>query len=158
YQGNTRDLIDKHILYLGAFEKPELYFLRDVLLALPAERRVLIDVGANTGSYSLFLAQYAKQVHAFEPYQPVLARFRNMIELNPLANVGVYPVGLGSEPSKKRFYKPGDKNKGTGSFVAGWTADNTPFDELEIQVGDEALARAGVTVVGAIKMDIEGYE
>jgi FkbM family methyltransferase len=104
------------------------------------------------------MSRYASEVHAFEPWEPVLKRFRRMIELNHIKNIVVHPVGLGDQNAKKPFYKPVEKNLGTGSFVEGFTSDNTYDGELEIRIGDEALEQAGVGSAALIKMDIEGYE
>jgi FkbM family methyltransferase len=81
-----------------------------------------------------------------------------MVAVNGAQNIVIHPVGLGHERSKKPFYKPGNRNLATGSFVEGFTPENSYEGELEIQTGDEALAAAGVKSVAIIKMDIEGYE
>ena len=158
YEGNTGDLIDINVLYFGAFEKNVLFFLRDAMRSIYSNRGVFVDIGANTGQHSLYMSRYASEVHAFEPWEPVLKRFRHMVAVNGRRNIVIHPVGLGHERSKKPFYKPGDGNLGTGSFVEGFTPANSYEGELEIQTGDEALAAAGVKSVALIKMDIEGYE
>ncbi len=158
YMGNTQNLIDRSILFVGAYEKPILYFMRDVMNSIYGGNGAFVDVGANTGQHSIFMSRYAKEIHAFEPYEPVLLKFRNMIAINELKNITVHPVGLGSENVKKRFYKPHETNIGTGSFVEGFKNENTPYDELEIQKGDDALRKAGVSRVALIKIDIEGFE
>jgi FkbM family methyltransferase len=158
YQGNTANLIDTSILYFGAFEKDILYFLRDTMIGANAGRGVFVDVGANTGQYSLFMSRYATEVHAFEPWEPVLQRFRRMLMDNRIKNVVIHPVGLGDRNSSKPFFKPALNNLGTGSFVEDFRANNSPEGQLEIQMGDDSLAEAGVKTVALIKMDIEGYE
>ncbi|MGH7796859.1 MAG: FkbM family methyltransferase [Candidatus Binatia bacterium] len=158
YEGNLRNGIDNDIFYYGAYEKPILYFLRDIMGSAYRNQGTFIDVGANTGQHSLFMSRYASAVHAFEPWEPVLKRFRRMVEINRIKNIVIHPVGLGDQNSKKRFYKPAEKNLGTGSFVEGFVAENSFEGELEIQIGDEALEKSGVNYVSLIKMDIEGYE
>ena len=158
YEGNTGNYIDRHILYVGAYEKPLLFLIRDIMKSAFANQGVFIDVGANTGQHSLFMSHYSKEVHAFEPYEPVLKKFRRMVEINSISNIEIHPVGLGSAHAKLPFHKPPDSNLGTGSFVEGFKPDNSYFGELEIQVGDEALKKAGVQSVALIKIDIEGYE
>lgn len=157
YEGNTGNYIDASILYLGAFEKDILYFLRDTMIATQ-ERGVFVDVGANTGQHSLFMSRYATEVHAFEPWEPVLKRFRRMVANNKIKNIVIHPVGLGDQNSRKPFYKPPSNNLSTGSFVEEFLPQNSAEGYLEIQIGDEALAKAGVKSVALIKMDIEGYE
>jgi FkbM family methyltransferase len=158
YDGNTGNYIDNRIFYLGAYEKPMLFLLRDIMSAGYANQGVFVDVGANTGQHSLFMSRYASQIHAFEPYEPVLRRFRRLVEINRIKNIVIHPIGLGDKNSKQTFYKPPDSNLATGSFVQGFKDDNSYLGELEIQIGDEALAAARVISVSIIKMDIEGYE
>jgi FkbM family methyltransferase len=158
YEGNTGNYIDASILTLGAFEKDILFFLRDTMKSVYSGRGVFLDVGANTGQHSLFISRYATAVHAFEPWEPVLKRFRRMVQINHINNIVIHPVGLGDLNSKMPFFKPGATNLGTGSFVEEFKLENSYGGELEIQVGDDALAKAGVRSVALIKMDIEGYE
>ena len=158
YEGNTRNYIDRLILYLGAYEKDILFFLRDIMTAAYSERGVFIDIGANTGQHSLFMSRYATEVHAFEPWEPVLKRFRRMVENNQIKNVVIHPIGLGDQNSRKPFFRPDASNLATGSFVEGFRSQNSSEGQLEIKIGDDALAKAGVESVALIKMDIEGYE
>jgi FkbM family methyltransferase len=158
YEGNTGNLVDGHIFFYGAHEKPILYFLRDTMKSAYSNQGIFLDIGANTGQHSLFMSKYAKEVHAFEPWEPVIKRFRRMVEINHIKNIVIHPFGLGDENSKKPFFRPPDNNLGTGSFVEGFKEDNSIEGELEIRTGDDALEEAGVTSVALIKMDIEGYE
>src|SRR5262249_15489554 len=116
YEGNTGNLIDREIYYNGAYERPVLFLLRDLMTNGCSTKGVLLDIGANTGQHSLFMSRYANQIHAFEPYAPVLQRFRMLVEKNKIQNIVIHPVGLGNENSDLPFYKPPDYNLGTGSF------------------------------------------
>ncbi len=158
YEGNSGNYLDSAIFFHGAYEKPNLFLLRDLMRSLYANQGTFIDIGANTGQHSLFLSRYSKEVHAFEPWEPVLKRFRRMVELNAIKNITIHPYGLGNENSKKPFFRPPQLNLGTGSFVEGFRSDNTPEGELEIQKGDDAFEKTRITSVSVIKMDIEGYE
>ncbi len=159
YQGNSGGLIDNFILMDGAFEKSVLYFMRDVMQVLAPGNGVFMDIGANTGQHSLYMAQYSREVHAFEPYEPVLKRFRHMIEINGLENIVVHAVGLGEADEKLPFFEPPAENPGTGSFVDGFKNYNT-FTSAEFRIvrGDDWLAGIGQPVVHLIKLDVEGYE
>lgn len=157
-EGNMSNLIDKNIFYYGAYEKPNLFVLRDLMRSVSGSEGTFIDIGANIGQHSLFMSRYSKTVHAFEPWQPVLKRFRRMIQINGIKNITIHPYGLGNENSKKPFFKPAASNLGTGSFVENFNSENSPEGELEIKKGDDAFAEERITSVSVIKMDIEGYE
>lgn len=158
YEGNLGNGVDNDIFYYGAYEKPILYLLRDIMRAAYANQGAFIDIGANTGQHSLFMSRHAQEVHAFEPWEPVLKRFRRMVADNAIQNIIIHPFGLGDENVKKPFFRPSDKNLGTGSFIDGFNSNNSYESQLEIQVGDDAFAKAGIKTVAVIKMDIEGYE
>jgi FkbM family methyltransferase len=161
YRGNTGNFIDAHVYYFGAYEKPEIYFVRDTLAALPPGQ-VLVDVGANTGLYSLFASKYAATVHAVEPFPPVLDRLNNFVAENQVKNVVVHPVGLGATEARLPFFSPPDRNLGSGSFLSGFKkfapANRDEQLTLQIVAGDAYFAPAGITRVDFIKMDIEGFE
>lgn len=159
YHGRSDNYVDANILYCGAYEKPELYFLRDVMQA-EGGGGIFVDVGANTGQHSMFMSRYAKQVHAFEPYPPVLTRFREMVEMNGIKNIEIHPVGLGDENAKLPFFAPPPDNLGTGSFDKTFKSHNQAESKLSLQivVGDDEFERLGIAPVSLIKMDIEGYE
>jgi hypothetical protein len=79
-----------------------------------------------------------------------------MVEINHIKNIVIHPVGLSDESAKKPFFRP-KNNLVTGSFLEGFRDDNRYEGEvLELQIGDEALQKAGVSSVAMIKMDIEG--
>jgi FkbM family methyltransferase len=156
--GNVKNLIDRHIFFYGAYEKPVLFFLRDLIQSGTVASGVFLDIGANTGQHSLFMSRWAKEVHAFEPYEPVLKRFRHMIEQNRIKNVVIHPIGLGNENANLPFYQPPSDNLGTGSFERDFSDKNTPVGSLPIRRGDDVLGNAHIGPVTLVKMDIEGYE
>jgi FkbM family methyltransferase len=158
YEGNTGNFIDTHIFFYGAYEKSILFFLRDTMASAYGSQGIFLDIGANTGQHSLFMSRHATQIHAFEPWEPVVKRFRSAVEKNGLKNIVIHPFGLGSENSRKPFYKPPESNLVTGSFVENFQEHNSYEGELEIQIGDDALKKNGVKSVALVKMDIEGYE
>jgi FkbM family methyltransferase len=159
YNGNTSNLIDQRVLCLGAWEKHMLRFLEGTSLNLNDPGLVFVDVGANTGLHTLFMSRYARQVHAFDPYPPVVALLRNNLAANHLDNVVVHQVGLGDKPARIPFFEPRENNNGEGSFVFDHTAANKRNRlELEIVAGDEYFAAHGIERLDLVKIDVEGYE
>jgi len=116
---------------------------------------VFIDIGANTGYYSLTLARTAfKKVIAVEPNPPALARLRANIRFNGLEDViTVVPccVGLGGDVP---FYCRG----GLGSASMIRPAKLTAPILVKSKPLFEILTEQGITAVDALKIDVEGYE
>ncbi len=163
FEGNSRSFTDRYMLLTGAYEKGILYFMRDTMKVLAPDGGTFMDAGANTGQHSLFMSPYVIQVHAFEPWEPVLRRFRRMIEINGVKNIVAHPVGLGEQKEVLPFYEPPGHNPGMGSFVEGFALEGFAYEleyggELQIVSGDEWLAESGSPHFDLIKMDVEGFE
>lgn len=156
YEGEFFNATDREVLLFGAREKSMLYFMRDALRGLGAE--AFVEVGANVGHHSLFLARYAKEVHAFEPYEPVLRRFKRMVEINKIPNIHIYGIALGDESGRKLFFKPAERSQVTGSLIEGFEPGSEPYGEVDVRTGDEILEQARVRRVTLAKIDVEGFE
>jgi FkbM family methyltransferase len=157
YRGTTGELIDDSILTFGAWEKFMLFFLEDYTKAANVGHTAFLDVGANTGQHTLFMAPRIKEVHAIEPFPPMLRRLDDNLALNRFTNVTVHRVGFGDQEADLPFFAADESNPGGGTFRPD-DPDKKPFGELKIVPGDEYLKTRLTTPVGIIKMDIEGYE
>ena len=159
YQGNLSNNIDFNIYYYGAFEKPLLYFLRDTMANLNPEQPVFVDVGANIGQQSLFMAAQGSTVHSFEPFDKVRNRLQLQINTNKLRSVSVHPVGLSNEDASLPFFAPTGHNEGIGSFDASTTSKgNVSIGELQLVKGDDYFASHKIDCIDIMKVDVEGFE
>ncbi len=163
YQGNLNNSVEFSIYFLGAFEKPLLFFLRDTMLQLRQEAAKspvnFFDVGANTGQHSLFMSLHADQVHSFEPYKTVSEQLRRHIELNKIDNIQLHPIGLGNKNQQLDFFAPTGHNQGIGSFDAGTVSKgNVNLGKLELLRGDDYLQQRELQDLALLKIDVEGFE
>lgn len=159
YDGNLKINIDFNIYFHGAFEKPLLFFLRDVMQKLSPQEPVFVDIGANVGQHSLFMSRLASQVHAFEPFAPVRERLLHQIAVNQLQHITVHPVGLSDANTRLPFFAPTGRNMGIGSFDASTTSKgNVSIGELELVRGDDYFLMQGIARLDVLKMDVEGFE
>ncbi|MCB1664310.1 MAG: FkbM family methyltransferase [Pseudomonadales bacterium] len=159
YHGNLNNNIDFNIYFYGAFEKPLLYFLRAAKAKLAPEDCVFIDIGANVGQHSLFMAAHGSTVHSFEPFDRVRNQLLGQIAANPQVNIQVHAVGLSNENTRLPFYAPTGNNVGIGSFDAGTTRKgNVAIGELELVRGDDFLNTLNIERIDILKMDVEGFE
>jgi FkbM family methyltransferase len=160
YRGNLDSYIDWVVFFFGAYEKGIQFFLRDTATRLFSGRAVFIDIGANIGQHSLFMAPHVAVVHAFEPYEPVRAKLLQKVADNGLSNIVLHPVGLADGDEELPFYAPGGRNTGIGTFRADAAddADKRAFGPLPVVRGDGYFRRAGIPRADLVKMDIEGFE
>lgn len=162
YKGQTDNVVDWYVHAFGAWERPELQAMQEILaVANPEGDGVAVDVGANVGTHSLFLSRHAKTVHSVEPWPTVLVRLENVVRENAIENIVIHPVGVASEPGTMPFNVPPDFNLGMGSFSKS-LAEDRDFDgkvlDLPLVVADDYFSEKGVEHIDLIKIDIEGFE
>ncbi|HXH73848.1 MAG TPA: FkbM family methyltransferase [Bacteriovoracaceae bacterium] len=157
YKGHTKNLIDRYVFFLGAYEKGMLEFIRETLEQ--SKDKVFIDIGANVGHHALFASKYAKQVYAFEPYEKVRLALDEKVAINKLKNVKVIPFALGAKDEELSFYEPADFNTGTGSFLKDFKPTNQDKGlKLIVKNGAPLFEELGITTASLVKLDTEGFE
>jgi len=109
---------------------------------------VMIDVGANIGNHTLFLAKYcATNVIAYEPFPTTFDVLASNIIQNNLVNVQPMMVGLS------------DKIEGVQmKSVEGNAGMNKIDDEGDVSVWVAPLVYTSKEPITLIKLDCEGYE
>jgi FkbM family methyltransferase len=157
YQGHTQNLIDKHVYFLGCYEKGLLAFMGELIAK--TQNKTFIDIGANNGHHSLFLSRFAKNIFAFEPYELVRCKMEQLLIGNHIQNVAIFPYALGDSNSEKPFYPPSETNLGTGSFRKDFEISNSK-DAITIELfnGSELFHRLKIVNADLIKIDVEGFE
>jgi FkbM family methyltransferase len=154
YRGVLNNYIDREVYFMGAYEPAVL----KVLASLGAQRTgaVLLDVGANVGHHALFAAGRYAEVHAFEPYPPLVKILRDQVERNALRNVHVHATGLGDFDGEAEYAAPADDRAGYGGF------DNPDLQLKRIRLpicrGDGFLRDHTISRVDVVKIDVEGSE
>lgn len=157
YRGHTKNLIDRYVYFLGAYEKGMLKFIRSTLEN--SKDKVFIDIGANVGHHTLFASKYASHVYSFEPYVKVRDALEEKVKTNNLLNVTVVPFALGSSNEELSFFEPADFNTGTGSFVKDFKVTNEDKGlKLIVRNGIELFEEMRISSASLIKIDVEGFE
>jgi FkbM family methyltransferase len=124
-----------------------------LLPMLVDRRRNAVDIGANKGTYSYFLARLARHVYAFEP-NPKMFR---ILKRGAASNVTASPLALASCCGAAELRVPrgrkGYSNQG-GSLSAVKVPDNFAAVAVETRTLDDLALRD----IGFIKIDVEGFE
>jgi FkbM family methyltransferase len=131
-----------------------------ILLAAHATKTTgaytFLDIGANVGGYSLFMAGVLGargRVLAFEPQPDVLRDLRFNVAQNPAAQIEVLPVALCDKDGETELFIAAH-NKGEASLIEGKGEAVTVPARALLSV----LRERGITRVDAMKIDIEGAE
>lgn len=129
---------------------------------------VLIDVGANVGTYSVFAAAVqGARVFAFEPESQNFSLLVKNIYLNKLHDrVIAYPAALSNVSRLDRLYLSDFAWDGAGSlhsFAADVGHDlkprRSPFSQGCISISlDEAVQSGAIPIPRFIKIDVDGME
>lgn len=150
------DFVSHNINLFGRYEDPELKLLEQIVKR-NRQLGTALDIGANIGNHTLFLARLFDRVHAFEPNPLVLP----LLEYNvrDQANVTVHAFGASSRDCERRAILPA-ANVGGGHVQATGVPDDAGGERLAFALkrldGLKDLASNGS--IDLIKLDVEGHE
>jgi FkbM family methyltransferase len=122
---------------------------------------VFIDIGANVGAYSLFVAKRTSppaRVLAIEPHPEAQRRLFCNLELNGLDWVESLPVALNDASGAVELFIS-ERNIGSTTICQGQSSD-IPCQRLEVPCDTllGVVRRHGLPWIDAIKADVEGAE
>ncbi len=132
---------------------------RELLASRIREGFSFIDVGANIGAYSLFVAARAgrsARILAVEPQPDIFARLTYNIAQNPFGTVKAIACALADKPGELTlFLDPANKGESSVRILRSTNASSVrvPATTLLSLVQSEGYER-----LDAIKLDVEGAE
>jgi len=132
-----------------------------LLECLELTGKVVYDVGAHAGAYSLFFSRRVGgggRVIAFEPQAESFAKLARNLQDNHIGNVMPLRLALGGEAGTRAIYMlPGMAT--TASLAAeARTPLRRAAGETRIERLDELIATMALPVPDFIKVDVEGME
>jgi FkbM family methyltransferase len=160
----SRNSCEKNALFTPQmFDVIERHALADAI-----DRRIaaggtftFIDIGANVGLYSLYVASRSgarARVLAIEPQPGIVERLRFNVMINASANVAVLPIAVADRDGDMTLVI-NERDSGSTGLAKGGAGD--PGVAL-VRVACKPLAaildEAGIFSIDALKIDIEGAE
>ena len=139
-------------------ESKEVKFLK----ALKLKNKVVYDVGANAGMFSLFLASSVKssgKVYSFEPNPICYDLLKKNIDLNSFSNVKTYNFAIGAKNyTDKLLFDPAWT--GTGTLNSNIQDNMKNIEEVKVNVVsmDNFIPEMKIPVPDFVKIDVEGLE
>lgn len=156
-EGNTNNLIDRSLYYLGSYEPNVLRMIADVLQARPSSE--FLDIGANRGIHSLWASQFAAQVYAVEPLGLVREQLSQTILANKISNISLFEEALGEVSEERAFYLSDLSNLGTSSFeFNSGIHEAEKFEIKKIRPAIDFVRGLQPQNLALIKIDTEGFE
>lgn len=146
----------------NAFEAP----LPSVVVRLVRRwPHTILDVGANTGLYSLIAvsAHRSVQAIAYEPVPEIATLLRANVKANPQGRrITVRELAVGDRTGTADLHLPPAQGDGTIETSASLESDFKESIDRVVTVDaatlDDAWATAGRPTVGLVKIDVEGAE
>lgn len=134
--------------YCGLYEFEEMGFL----LHLIRNEDLVVDVGANIGSYTILAAGVCgARVRAFEANPDTFKHLLDNIQLNKLADVvKAYKIALGAKPGTIKMTTGYDTINHVIIDESEKSGLSVPMNSLDIVLGDN--------IPCLIKIDVEGFE
>ena len=159
--GNINEPMDKEILLFNEYEHLQIEYLLKLIKISKFD--YFIDVGANSGLYSMIIAKNNNKikVKSFEPIKKTILKFKENILLNKnLNNIQIFEFGLSNKNSKllMKSLKKKDyiQTGGFGVVKDGEILKNLHTEYAEFKKGDDVLSLKNKNIV--LKVDAEGHE
>jgi FkbM family methyltransferase len=152
YKLDISNVVD-HYLYYGI--KDATY---DSILETLKNAKVIIDIGANIGTTSLFYASInpGARILGFEPHFKTFNRAKENIALNYFENIELINMGLGEKAETLKLYEVNSNNPGMNRILT--EAKDLPFSKINIDKLDSVLNDKQIPKADFIKIDVEGFE
>lgn len=147
--------VSRLVYYFGVSE-PELFSFYAGYLA---EGMTVLDVGANIGLHSLFMANRVGirgKVYAFEPCKNIFGRLQKHVSMNTGITIECINCAVGREPGSVVFHE--NINDTSRSYVSKSSEVVDPGTVVALDSIDSFIQRNGITSVDLLKVDVEGFE
>lgn len=132
-----------------------------LFLPLVRQARTVIDVGANTGLFTLLAARAnpSCRVHAFEPVPFIYEMLRANIRLNDLTNVEAVPIVVADATGETTFFVTHTR-VGIPTDSSSAAGFRRQVDEIRLPTItlDEYARRATLSRIDLLKIDAEATE
>jgi FkbM family methyltransferase len=156
YIGNE-DMIDRCLGWDAAWDAIQLNRLGALCRTIPFDR--FLDIGANTGVYSVLLIDrgLVPEALAFEPDPGTRDILDLNIRLNGLGGkIRVLPYGLGETRSEANLTQSSEVNRGESWIAHAEKPAGKDSVKVDVRRLDDEFSLRDETLL--IKIDVEGYE
>jgi FkbM family methyltransferase len=142
------------------FDVMERGVLADAIARRSGEPFTFIDIGANVGLYSLFVASRAKaaRILAIEPQPGILDRLRFNLAVNPDVAVTVQPIALADRDGTVELVLDPSDSGGTHLETQARPAARQNIVSVPCRTLAAVIGKADLDRVDALKIDVEGAE
>lgn len=156
YPAENRD--DRMLVGRGELPEAEEHALIAPLLK---PDMVFVDIGANVGTYALFVATRAgrgARVLAFEPHPRTFAKLAYNLAVNGTRDVVAKNLAIAGEAGAMELYSDGGGNIGHASLLREGAGAVRSTQAVQVAPLAAILAEEGIEAIDLLKIDVEGFE
>jgi FkbM family methyltransferase len=130
-------------------------------IELCKDSKVILDIGANTGVYSLVAkaVNSEAEIYAFEPVNRVFSKLKQNIDLNNY-NINAYEIAISDKDGKAIIYDTSTEHIYSVTVNKNLASVNTVVTETEIKTItlNTFIKQNNIESVDLIKIDVETHE
>ena len=137
---------------LKQFNTDFYWFLKD------QEELNLIDLGANIGLFSMYVAPVCEKVFSVEPTPSHFALLNELVDIAGIKNIEPLNLAVGTEDGEAEF-NIHERNSTMNSFISHRTDPHSGKTvKVKTKTLNSIIDSLDIDRVGFVKMDIEGFE
>jgi FkbM family methyltransferase len=152
--------IEKEIFWTGIESEFEPFTLK-MWMQLSEKAKLILDIGANTGVFSLLAAKCSKEgrVIAFEPVQYNYSVLLKNISINPDVDVTLEKAAVSNREGFTKMHVQSDTVNYINSLEYNrFSASQSNEIEVALIQIDSYIKEHSIQTVDLIKIDVEGHE
>lgn len=122
---------------------------------------IFVDIGANIGSYSLFVARHANnqaQIVALEPHPDTIGKLRYNLKANAVVSAVVLQLASGPKRTIMPLWSDGGSNIGHTSILKAGTSNAKIAIDVQVVPLAEIMTEQKIAHIDLLKIDVEGFE
>ena len=147
--------IQQQLFWYGYYERPVALLLENII----ERSSIILDIGANTGYFTLIAANKAKAgtVFSFEPVKELFQKLQKNIDENTLHNVEINQLAVGEDDEDGVIFISGSDNLGMSSLrpPENFAGVSQPVRTIRL---DNWITEKKIKSIDIVKVDIEGSE
>jgi FkbM family methyltransferase len=114
----------------------------------------VIDLGANIGTFSIWIYEHAKVIHAIEPSKECVELLQQTKDYNNLDRLFIHNLAISGTGGMREIDDESDPSGGSWKLTNGTHAQHL----VPTQTIDQFMAEQDLDYVDVLKIDVEGAE
>lgn len=155
FSNGDDSVVSEHYFSSEGFESTSV----KIFSYLSKDARIILDIGANTGVYSIAAAisNENSDIYAFEPVPRIVKRLKHNIAINNLENVHPRDWLVSDEDGLQALYVPKGKITTSASSAKGFRNCTETISAASLTI-DTFVAQNNLPSIDLIKIDTESTE